>query len=270
MPFFKRSLAGPAYVILNGIRVCNVIALLSVVAASFVMLVKTFTVSKFFFFDGVSHLVRACISIALIITEIGLFRRYIATNWPLLSPAHGFVTLATVMLILGVSILGNLNKEATSQKNLGTSMWQCVISSGIITCIIGIVNIFASYMFRQKSLEITARMIRAHGVQAPQKVTPYISPLPSNRPSQRRRSFLLNRSNTDVLPSYHTNKSATRNISEPIGRGGGAGLGFSAEKRASSVYEDAANGREGGIHLPPVVNGVPKPDLAHHPYYQGR
>ena len=62
MPFFKRSLAGPAYVILNGIRVCNVVALLSVVAASFVMLVKTFTVSKFFFFDGVSHLVRACIS----------------------------------------------------------------------------------------------------------------------------------------------------------------------------------------------------------------
>ena len=51
------------------------------------------------------------------------------------------------MLILGVSILGNLNKEATSQKNLGTSMWQCVISSGIITCIIGIVNIFAVSIF---------------------------------------------------------------------------------------------------------------------------
>ena len=47
------------------------------------------------------------------------------------------------MLILGVSILGNLNKEATSQDNMGTPMWRCVISSGIITCIFGVANIFA-------------------------------------------------------------------------------------------------------------------------------
>ena len=62
MPFFKRSLAGPGYIVLNVIRVMNIIALLSVVAASFVMLVKTFIVSKFFFFDGVSHLVTGCVS----------------------------------------------------------------------------------------------------------------------------------------------------------------------------------------------------------------
>ena len=62
MPFFKRSLAGPGYIVLNVIRVMNIIALLAVVAASFVMLVKTFIVSKFFFFDGVSHLVTGCVS----------------------------------------------------------------------------------------------------------------------------------------------------------------------------------------------------------------
>ena len=62
MPFFKKSLAGPGYVVLNAIRVMNIIALLSVVAASFVMLVKTFIVSKFFFFDGVSHLITGCVS----------------------------------------------------------------------------------------------------------------------------------------------------------------------------------------------------------------
>ncbi|KAL9125483.1 MAG: hypothetical protein Q9217_005325, partial [Psora testacea] len=197
MPLFKRNLAGPGHIILNGIRICNIIALLSVVAASFVMLVKTFTISKFFFFDGVSHLITASISIGLLISE--------------------------------------------------------------------------SYIFRQKSLDITARMIRAHGVQAPQKVTPYISPSPSTRPSQRRRSFHLRRSNTDVLPSYHTDKTGTRNISEPIGRSAGLGMPSAfPEKRTSSLYEDATNGREGGIHMPPVVNGVPKPDLAHHPYYQGR
>lgn len=57
MPFFKKSLAGPGYIILNTIRVLNIIALVAVVAASFVMLVKTFIVSKFFFFDGVSHVI---------------------------------------------------------------------------------------------------------------------------------------------------------------------------------------------------------------------
>ena len=62
MPFFKKSLAGPGYVVLQAIRLMNIIALLSVVAASFVMLVKTFMVSKFFFFDGVSHLITGCVS----------------------------------------------------------------------------------------------------------------------------------------------------------------------------------------------------------------
>ncbi|KAL9099628.1 MAG: hypothetical protein Q9163_004903 [Psora crenata] len=163
MPFFKRNLAGPGHIILNVIRVCNIIALLSVVAASFVMLVKTFTISKFFFFDGVSHLITACISIGLIITEVGIFRRYTATNWPLLSPAHGFVTLAILMIILGVSILGNLNKEATSQKSLGTSMWQCVISSGIVTCIMGIVNIFALTNMVGAELHVPSKIPRHNG-----------------------------------------------------------------------------------------------------------
>ena len=62
MPFFKRSLAGPGYVVLNVIRVCNIICLLAVIAASAVMLVKTFIVSKFFFFDGVSHVITAALS----------------------------------------------------------------------------------------------------------------------------------------------------------------------------------------------------------------
>ena len=48
-----------------------------------------------------------------------------------------------MMITLGVSTLGNLNKEATSQKSLGTPMWRCVISAGVLTCIFGAVNIFA-------------------------------------------------------------------------------------------------------------------------------
>jgi hypothetical protein len=57
MAFWKRSLAGPGYIILNILRIMNIISLLAVVAASSVMLVKTFVVTKFYFFDGVSHVI---------------------------------------------------------------------------------------------------------------------------------------------------------------------------------------------------------------------
>ena len=62
MPLFKKSLAGPGYIILNTLRVLNIIGLTAVIAASSVMLVKTFVVSKFFFFDGVSHFITASLS----------------------------------------------------------------------------------------------------------------------------------------------------------------------------------------------------------------
>lgn len=79
----------------------------------------------------------------LLVSELSLFRAYFARNWPLLSPAHGFVTLAAAMIILGVDILGNLNKPATSQESLGLAMWRIVIGSGIIVFILGFFNLFA-------------------------------------------------------------------------------------------------------------------------------
>lgn len=155
----------------------------------------------------------------LIITELPLLRGYIARNWPLLSPSSGFVTLGTLMIILGVSILGNLNKEATSQKSLGTSFWRIVIASGILSLIFGVVNIFASYIFRHKKEGITAREVRAHGATSTQK-SASLKYSTSSSNTSRRRSFHLQRS--DTLPSYYTQTPRqaamrqTRNISAPV------------------------------------------------------
>lgn len=79
----------------------------------------------------------------LIVSEASLFRSYFARNWPLLSPLHGFVTLGLAMLVLGVNILGNLNKEATSQENIGLAFWRIVIGAGILVTILGFFNIIA-------------------------------------------------------------------------------------------------------------------------------
>ncbi|MCJ1481617.1 hypothetical protein MMC06_001776 [Schaereria dolodes] len=240
MGCFKRSLAGPGYIILNTLRVMNIIALLAVVAASCVMLVKTFVVSKFFFFDACSHLITASLSIFLIISELPLFRGYYARNFPLLSLSSGFVALGFLMIVTGVSILGNLNKEATSQKSLGLSFWQIVISSGILVSILGVANVFASYIFRNRALGVTARMVRSYGAVAPHKVDDVL-----RSKSGRRRSFHLGRS--DTLPSYHTSpKPETRmNISAPVNVDQGQ---FTKFKGSDEVQ---------------------RPDIAHHPALYG-
>jgi hypothetical protein len=57
MGFFKNSLAGPGFVILNTIRGLNIIAFLDLIAASVVMLIKITLVNGFFFFEAVTHVV---------------------------------------------------------------------------------------------------------------------------------------------------------------------------------------------------------------------
>lgn len=134
-------------------------------------------------------------------------------------------------------------------------------------------------MFRQKALGITARQVRAHGATAPQKSSPYITPPSTQASTRKRHSFHLRRSNTDVLPSYHTNYNdhrQSRNVSAPVnGSANGLGMGYygnnNVEKPGHGAgSEDASGGREGGVHLPPVVGNVQRPDLAHHPAYNVR
>lgn len=62
MALSRKSLAGPGYIILNGIRVLNIISFLAVITGSVVMLIKTSVATKFFFFDAVSHVLTAVTS----------------------------------------------------------------------------------------------------------------------------------------------------------------------------------------------------------------
>jgi len=62
MAFLEGSLAGPGYVILNAIRVMNIVVLLSIIAASAVMIVRIDIVNSFFFFDAATHVITAGIS----------------------------------------------------------------------------------------------------------------------------------------------------------------------------------------------------------------
>jgi len=151
--------------------------------------------------------------------QFGPVSRYFARNWPLLSPSHGFVFLALTMQVLGINMLGNLNKPATSQKSLGLAFWRIVIASGIVIFILGWINLIASYVFRDRKAGITARQVRAHGAvaalqspktsgsftSAPELAQTYIhqetvSPTKSSRSPFH---FMTSDRRQSTLPSYH-------------------------------------------------------------------
>jgi hypothetical protein len=89
------------------------------------------------------HAVVASIAIVLIISEVGLFSGYFARNWPSLSLNHGFVSLASAMIILGVHVLACLNKTSNSKEHLGMAFWRVVIMAGILNLILGVFNMVA-------------------------------------------------------------------------------------------------------------------------------
>lgn len=55
MSRLSKALAGPGYVILNALRVINIIAFLDIIAASVALLIKISINNNFFFFEAVSH-----------------------------------------------------------------------------------------------------------------------------------------------------------------------------------------------------------------------
>ena len=144
----------------------------------------------------------------MIITETPLFKAYFSRNWPLFSPQSGFVMLGVAQLLLGNGILANLNKTNASQENLGMAFWRLIIGSGIIIFVMGLINILASFVFRDTTLQLTARQVRSNGAVAGHKleVDSCAGTPKSNRKSfgQRFSKYIPGKlqTNRDSLPSY--------------------------------------------------------------------
>ncbi|KAL1965119.1 hypothetical protein VTN77DRAFT_6032 [Rasamsonia byssochlamydoides] len=240
MGLFKGSLAGPGYVILNIIRVLNIVALLDIIAASVVMLLKISLVNSFFFFEAVTHAVTAIVSIIIIISELPILRGYFDRNWPLFGQESGFVTLALAMIILGVSVLGDLNNKATSQKDMGLAFWRIVASAGILAMVMGVVNFVVSFIFRDRERGVTARQVRTYGAVASKVV--------ERKTSQR--SFQLSLNRQDTLPTYTPSP-------RPMSLRNARRFPLKVSPPTSDRHESfPKNSSEPGLAIP---------DLAHHP-----
>lgn len=69
------------------------------------------------------------------------------------------MTLALAMIVLGLNVLGNLNKPATSQESLGLAAWRVVIGSGIVVLILGVFNLIAVIECRAITSTTLANML---------------------------------------------------------------------------------------------------------------
>lgn len=258
--FNDRTLAGPGYITLNVVRVLNIISLLLVAAANWIMLIKTVENSHFFFFDAVSHFITATISLFLIVSELSLFLSYFESNWPLLSSQSGFVFLGLSMMMLGVNTLGNLNKPATSVENLGLPFWRIVISAGILVSVIGAFNIIATIVFCDSKEGISGRQVRSHGATAPQELprTKTYSMTSSNaRSGSVKHSESLKRTES-VKSSYPEDRRKTRfGLKFPI-RLSGISRPIPADPEQFQKWESRSS---------PVAPTIQRPPTALHPMY---
>ncbi|TAQ91484.1 hypothetical protein B7494_g249 [Chlorociboria aeruginascens] len=250
--FPSAKMAGPGYIILNILRAMNIISLLLVAVASWVMIVTTIKTSNFFFFDGVSHFITSSIALFLIVSELDLFKTYFYRRWPMLSPESGLVFLGLSMLSIGCVVLGNLNKSATSIENLGLPLWRVVISSGILACIMGFANIIGTFVFCDNKQGITGRQVRSHGAAIPKE--------PSGK-SFSLSSGSVHRPASPVLPSYHTTSEDRRR----------SRFGLKFPIRLSGISKATTTNQ---THFPkwdsrssPVAPEVQRPPTALHPAY---
>ncbi|KAK4189885.1 hypothetical protein QBC35DRAFT_123291 [Podospora australis] len=154
---------GSGHLVLNALRAFTVVGLVVVMAACWVMIVLSGITQHFQFFDVLSHFFVFAISIVLVISEIGLFKRWFATNFPIIGPEHSLGWLGLAQVIIGCSIMADLVKPAYAVENLGLEMWRLIISSGILAITFGAFNMLASLIFRDGPNGITARMIRSDG-----------------------------------------------------------------------------------------------------------
>ncbi|CAI7599883.1 unnamed protein product [Penicillium discolor] len=249
MTRLRESLAGPGYVILNVIRVLNIITFMDLIAACAVLLAKIDMLNSFFFFEAVTHAVVALVSLFMIISELPILQGYFDNHWPMFGQESSFYSLGGIMMILGVATLGTLNTKATTQEVIGMSFWQIIVSAGVLAMIISVVNVLASYIFSDPETGVSARQVRVDGAVAPQKAM--------SRTSSHR-TLHLSVKREETLPTYTRQNPVKRATKRLTGR---FPLKISKPMNPTLVQEnDAASSKYSRDSAE-----IRPPDLAHHP-----
>ncbi|KAJ5501604.1 hypothetical protein N7453_006421 [Penicillium expansum] len=243
MTRLRESLAGPGYVILNVIRVLNIITFMDLIAACAVLLAKINMLNSFFFFRGCDPCRGGSGQ------PLPVLQTYFDDHWPMFGQDSSFYSLGGIMMILGVATLGNLNTKAMTQETIGMTFWQIIVSAGVLAMIISVVNVLASYIFSDPETGVSARQVRVDGAVAPQKAM--------SRTSSHR-TLHLSVKREETLPTYTRQNPVKRATKRLTGR---FPLKISKPMNPTLVEEnDAASSKYSRDSAE-----IRPPDLAHHP-----
>ncbi|KAI1340112.1 hypothetical protein F5Y15DRAFT_415531 [Xylariaceae sp. FL0016] len=157
---------GHAYIILNVLRGLNIFVLLCVMVTSVLMMIFAKLPNGFQFFDDITHFFVFCIATLLIITEVGLGAKvqgFIIRAWPIFGPDRGLTWLGLTMFLLGCHLLGTLSRDTYTKKSVPQQVQQVIMASGILVIAIGVFNIIASLLFRNRQSNLRAREVRSTG-----------------------------------------------------------------------------------------------------------
>lgn len=238
---------GTAHLILNAIRACNIITLLAIAVVSWVMIVMTAIRGTFFFFKAASYFFASVAAVALILTELSLFKPYVRRTWPTFSPAHGLAWLGTAMVVMGCQVMGNLNEPAIQPGKIGKELHSLVLATGTLALTFGVLNIASSILFADRKEGINARMIRSDGnLAASSAESDKVSDLAEKRASHRWTKRF-------TFTNAHRLK-----ISRPIPQ---------PQQDVESQYAGEEDWR--GDRTSPIVPDVKRPDTALHPLHTG-
>ena len=262
--FNASAVRGLGHLILNIIRACNIITLLSVAVVAWIMIVMTGIRGQFFFFDAASHFFTSCIAIFLIVTEVNLLKPFFAKHWPVFSDLHGFTWLGMSMIVMGCHVLGNLNKPATSPATIGVSLHRLVLATGILALTFGVANIASSFIFCDRKNKINARMIRNDGNLAAQTAA-------KNRHLHEDADILSHRSNSVSHNEEKSNRWTRRftfagghrlKISRPIPQQQ-SDVEAQSQSQYPSQYPVDHDWRDD--RSSPIMPEIKRPDTALHP-----
>lgn len=217
-------------------------------------------------------------SVFLIISELPVLQGYFDSRWPMFGQQSSFYSLGGIMMILGVSTLGNLNTEAMTQESIGMTFWQIIISAGILAMIVSALNIVAvssetkplqplttlpgsqanlfhqqSFIFSDPETGVSARQVRLDGAVAPQKAMSR-----SSSSSNSQRTLHLSVKREETLPTYTRQNPVKRATRRLTGR---FPLKISKPMDPTLIAEnDAASSKYSRDSA-----DIRPPDLAHHP-----
>ncbi|KAI5784592.1 hypothetical protein EDC01DRAFT_662632 [Geopyxis carbonaria] len=169
------TLSGRGLWTLNVLRACSIISLIMAIVASWATLVKSFVVTRFYFFDAINEVLLSMVCVFMLLSECSVAEAYFTKHWPLFSRRSSLVSLGIAEVMIGFTLLGHLNEGFASKQNLGNAFHSLLLSTGVIISFIGVCNFIASFVYRETSTGRTARMMRSFTYKEPE--------LPSNSPA---------------------------------------------------------------------------------------